>query len=914
MSKKDILEISNIDYLARVYKDYKNNLQSVSQELEDFFTKNQKELDNHISLNDLEDAKNTETKDVLSANFNLGVFYKNIAKTIIENHIKYAQHTHQSSYVFKEEKNNIDELSHSFYGLDEKTLEKEVNLKGYYGFNAISFKNLFKTLQSLFCKDVNYSIYHLSEEEKDFFVKNIKAGNSTKLDESEKLEVFKDLVKSQHFESFLATKFVGVKRFGADGVDSFMVFLQALTKHANKNGVKDILTGMAHRGRLNCLYNFSKKPLQDIFAEFSGNVEINDDTKTKSFDVKYHMGYKGVNNGVSVEILPNPSHLEAINPVVLGKLKALQDERKEAKSSCALLVHGDSAYYTLGVNQETFTLNGLQGYDTKGTLHLILNNDLGFTAQAGIDYPQDHNAWGYFLKCPVLHVHADKIEELYKLANLALDYKIKFNKDIFINIIGYRKFGHNEGDEPNFTNPLYYKNTKNFNLYVQNYKESLVKQGFDENKLDDFIKDNQAFMEEKLKQAQETKTSPLQFNNAWQGFDIKKHDAMQENNTTCKQEDLTKLLQNLNKIPENFALNNKIKRQITNRAELAKANKIDWATAESLAYASLLQQGFNVRLSGEDAKRGTFSHRHAVYIDQENGKEYNVLQNLPSSKGDFNVYNSTISEFGVLGFDYGYSLQNPNNLTIWEAQFGDFANGGQVIIDQFISSAESKWFMLSNLVMLLPHGLEGQGPEHSSARLERFLQLCANNNMLVAYPTTPANLFHLLRAQVLASYKKPLVVMSPKSLLRHKDVVSDLSDFTLKGFEKIIVDSDNKKVKKVVLCTGKVYYDLKKEKEERNTQDILIIRLESLHPFPYNELEDALKNVDFNDILWVQEEHENSGAYYYVKDKINEILLNLNKTNNILYAGRKPSPSPACGFMLLHNEQKQDFLTKVFDL
>lgn len=910
LSNKDFTTFS-LEYLVKVYKDYKLNAKQVPLDLEEFFIENASEFDSYLVSYNVEDetqeSETVESGELLKQQTNV---YKILAQNIIKNYIKNAPLSFSSSLVFNDSKKPA-ELNLNFYNLSQAELTKNINLNGEFGFFNTSVQDIFEKLESLLKNDTAYHISHLPTNEQEWFLQEIA---NTSLVNEERQEIFENLAKSEVFESFLAKKFPGVKRFGADGLESFMVFLLSLTKFAKQQNVTDILSGMAHRGRLNSLVNFTNKPLSVLLAEFLGNYKVSEESGL-SYDVKYHMGYKGLSNGVNVEILPNPSHLEVVNPVVLGKVKALQDERKEHKSSLPLLIHGDSAYLTLGVNQETFTLKELNGYCTKGTVHVVLNNGLGFTAQAGVDYLSNHNAWGDFLNCPVLHIYANEVEALYKAGKLAINYRQKFNKDIFINIIGHRKFGHNEGDEPKFTNPLYYKNSTNIASYTKTYQEKLVSLGFNKEELNNFVLKQNSHMEQELKDAKSLKVGELVLNNNWGDFNLNSHNKLQEGNTAIKSKELLELCNVICKEPESFALNSKIKRQIQNRKELIESNKIDWAGAELLAYASLLKQGFNVRLSGEDSKRGTFSHRHACYVDQENGSSYNVLSGLESENARFNIYNSTISEFGVLGFDYGYSLYNPNTLTIWEAQFGDFANGGQVIIDQFIASAESKWLMLSNLVMLLPHGLEGQGPEHSSARLERFLQLCANNNITVAYPTTSANMFHLLRRQVVSGFKKPLVVMSPKSLLRHSGVLSSLSDLSEGGFNKVIVEKENKKdFKGVIVCTGKVYYDLLEHKQQNNIEDFAIIRLEQLYPFPTVELQNVLKDLNFTNLIWAQEEHENSGAYTYVKDKLATVLKELGKNTKVYYAGRKESAAPACGYSLMHNAEKQEVLQKAFNL
>jgi 2-oxoglutarate dehydrogenase E1 component len=749
----------------------------------------------------------------------------------------------------------------------------------------------------------------------------------TAFDVATKTELLADLTKAEGFEAFCAKKFVGTKRFGLEGGESTIPALEAVIETAAAGGVREIAIGMAHRGRLNVLVNTVRKPYVQVFSEFKG-VGANPDDVQGSGDVKYHLGTStDLEIGgqmVHLSLQPNPSHLEAVDPVVVGKVRARQDmagDTKGRRSVMGILLHGDAAFAGQGVVYETLAMSQLIGYRTGGTIHIITNNQIGFTTVAAHAYSGLYcTDVAKAIQAPILHVNGDDPEAVLFCAKMAAEFRMTFGADIVLDIVCYRRHGHNESDEPAFTQPVMYNRIKEMRTTRTLYAEKLAREGSlsaEESKAmyDAF----NAGLEDAFQAAQSFRPNKADWlEGHWSG--LKSATAGEEveklHETAVPLDTLREVGAALCRVPADFGVNPKIARQLEAKKQSIETGEgIDWATGEALAFGTLLLDGHRVRLSGEDVQRGTFSHRHAYLIDQQSQAEYVPLNNIRAGQPKFEAFNSLLAEFGVLGFDYGYSLADPHTLTLWEGQFGDFANGAQVIIDQFIASGETKWLRMSGLVMLLPHGYEGQGPEHSSARLERYLQLCAERNIRVCNFTTPANYFHALRRQLKANYRKPLVVMTPKSLLRHKLAVSSLSDFGPgSAFRYVIPETDaiapEEKVKRVVLCTGKVYYDLLAERRDKGIDDVAIVRVEQMFPFPKQSLAKALVPYRNAEVVWCQEEPENMGAWTFMDRRIEKVLATLDiKAKRPDYVGREDAASPATGLARIH-QQQQDALVR----
>ena len=733
----------------------------------------------------------------------------------------------------------------------------------------------------------------------------------------------------------MARKYVGTKRFGLDGGEALIPALEQIIKRGGQLGAKEVKIGMPHRGRLNVLANVLQKSYKRIFNEFAGE-ENYAKAEDSAGDVKYHLGASSDRefdgNSVHVSLTDNPSHLEAVNPVVLGQTRAKQffHEDTTREKVIPILIHGDAAFAGQGVVAECFAMSGLKGHNTGGTIHIILNNQIGFTTSPRFarssPYPSD---LGKIVEAPILHCNGDDPEAVVHCAKIAIEFRQKFKKDVVIDLICYRRFGHNEGDEPSFTQPLMYKKIRSHPTTLSIYGKKLVdestisKEYFEKN-----INDFKNLLDEQFKTAKDYKPKLNWFEGTWSRYQPKKGKD-RRGQTGVDINKLIKISEKINHIQENQNIHKTVKKILLNRHKsvLEKKN-IDWASAEALAFGSLLDEGFPVRLVGQDSGRGTFSQRHSVLRNQEDNSRYIPLNNISNKQKKFEIVDSFLSELAVLGFEYGYSLVEPETLTLWEAQFGDFANGAQVVIDQFIASGERKWSRASGLVLLLPHGYEGQGPEHSSARLERFLQLCGQENLQVLNCTTPANYFHALRRQIHRDFRKPLVIMTPKSLLRHKNCVSNLDDFSKKNsFHRILDDhafdeksgfiklKKDKKIEKVVMCSGKIYFDLLEAREKAKNDKIIIFRIEQLYPFPAKSLAKALKPYAKNArFIWCQEEPKNMGAWFSVRDYIQWTLDNIKANNNtISYIGRDVAASPATGYAKRHLKQQKEIIEKVLN-
>ena len=811
---------------------------------------------------------------------------------------------------------NVLKLDPQYHGFSEQDLDIELNNPGL-GIEKCTVRQLVAKLKEVYSSSIGYELSHLFlDQEKEWFYSQLEQAHYA-LSNEQRIEALKDLIDVEGFEQFIHTRFPGTKRFSVEGGETSITAVQEIIKTAASNGVEEVIIGMAHRGRLNMLTKVMGKDYTSMLSEFQGNLahlaELN-----ISGDVKYHLGKSSdfiskEGKKIHLSLAANPSHLEAVNPVVLGKVRAKQDALGDSSRSkvMGILLHGDAAFSGQGIVAESLSLSNLEAYTTGGTMHIVVNNQIGFTT-----LPKDGRLGRYctefakIIQAPVIHVNGDDVEKVIMAARIAENYRQAFKKDIVIDIICYRKYGHNEGDEPMFTQPVMYEVIKNKKSSVELYGEYLAKAGvITEAQIAEYKADKMKFFDQKLEAAKTYK--PLEsdwLQGKWAEVNKNPNKAY---TTGITKAEFSEIGSALVSYPQDMNVNSKVLRLIEQKKKMLETGEnIDWAMAEGLAYGSLLLEGSRVRMTGQDAKRGTFSHRHAVLFDQNNENEYVSLNHINPSQAKFEVANSNLSEYAVLGYEYGYSMVEPKDLTIWEAQFGDFANGAQIMIDQFIASSETKWLRLSGLIMLLPHGYEGQGPEHSSARLERFLQMCAEDNMQVINCSSPANFFHAIRRQIHQNSRKPLIVMSPKSLLRHKLMVSKLDDFLGDSSFKPIIGEKSlvaeKEVKRVVLCSGKVYFDLFEAREKNAIKDVVFVRMDQFHPFPAKELEAELSKYSNAEVIWCQEEPQNMGAWYFVEGKIEKSLNNIgHKTKRPKYVGRFEAASPAAGYMKMHNAEQE---------
>lgn len=807
------------------------------------------------------------------------------------------------------------------FGLDQDDLKTVFSAGDIIGIGAATLADIIIHLERIYCESIGMEYMYIRHPERVNWIQKWinKNGNHPNFNNDQKKKILKKLNEAVTFEQFLHTKYVGQKRFSLEGGESLIPALDALIETAALDGVEQFVVGMAHRGRLNTLTNIFGKSATDIFSEFDGK-----DYEEEVFDgdVKYHLGWTSnrmTDSGlwVNLNIAPNPSHLEAVNAVVEGIARAKQDRTyaEQPNKVMPILIHGDAAIAAQGVVYEVIQMAQLDGYKTGGTIHIVVNNQIGFTTNyldgRSSTYCTDV---GKATLSPVLHVNADDVEAVVHAMHFAVAYRNRFKRDVFIDLLGYRKYGHNEGDEPRFTQPKLYKAIANHKNPRDIYAEKLISERvITHHELEQMERDYKARMEENLevsRKEQNTIITPF-MQDEWEGFQRVKVDGMLGRiDTSCDIGILEKVGSAITKLPEDKSFIRKIQRLIGERYKMFFETKtLDWAMGEMLAYGSLLAEGHDVRVSGQDVERGTFSHRHAVIKVEDSEEEVILLNSISEDQGQFSIYNSLLSEYGVMGFDYGYALARPKALTIWEAQFGDFSNGAQIMIDQYLSSAEDKWKLQNGLVLLLPHGYEGQGAEHSSARMERYLQLCAKDNMYVVDVTTPANLFHVLRRQVKPNFRKPLVVFTPKSLLRHPKVVSTVDEFTTGSFQPIILENEIpvKNTKTLVFCTGKFYYDLIDEREKQGRDDVAIIRLEQLFPLPKNEIEKILADyAHVSDVVWAQEEPRNMGAWSH-------LLLHLPAAQQFRVASRRFYGTPAAGSATRFKRRHQQVLDYVFD-
>ena len=824
------------------------------------------------------------------------------------------------------DKEDHPELEPSHYGFTSADYNRPIFINGVLGRETATLNEIIGVLKQTYCGTIGVEFLHMSDpEEKAWIQERIEEPkNKTEFTVNGKRAILQRLIASEKFEQFLHKKYPGTKRFGVDGGEALIPLIEQIMKRGGQMGLEEIVIGMAHRGRLNVLANVMGKPFTAIFAEFQGQSTVPDDV-LGSGDVKYHMGTSSDRdfdgNSIHLSLTANPSHLEFVNPVVIGKVRAKQVQRNDIESIAVLplVLHGDAAFVGQGITAETLMISELPGYRVGGTMHIVINNQIGFTAMPKFSRSGPYSTdVAKMLAAPIFHVNGDDPEAVVHVARIATEFRQKFKRDVVIDMYCYRRFGHNEGDEPAFTQPLMYKKIGGQTTTLTQYRDRLVAERVvTEDEADAMEKEFLDYLEEAFQATETYKPNQADFlGGAWEGM-IVAPEGPNRGKTSIDQNTLSEVGGVLSHIPSDFNINKKLRRVIDARGEMINTGEnFDWAMGESLAYGTLLKEGFAVRLSGQDVGRGTFSHRHAIWYDQENENKYIPLQHIAENQPKFEAHDSPLSEMAVLGFEYGYSLADPKTLTIWEAQFGDFSNGAQVMLDQFISSGESKWLRMSGLVMLLPHGYEGQGPEHSSARPERYLQMCAEENWQVCNCTTPANFFHVLRRQMHRDFRKPLVVFTPKSLLRHKLAVSTADMFTGDStFHRILWDDDKDKlakpdkIKRVILCTGKVYYDLLAERRERGIDDVRILRLEQLYPFPGIALGEELAANKNADIVWCQEEPENQGAWQFVDRRIENVLSHLkHKAGRPKYVGRVAAAAPATGLMSRHKAEQEKLI------
>ncbi|MGJ3235315.1 2-oxoglutarate dehydrogenase E1 component [Marivirga sp.] len=907
MDKYTYIANAHGNYIEELYQSYQNDPESVDDSWQKFFEGfefSQKDFGGNGKATETRvSSKETQVRNLIQA-------YR------MRGHLK------SKTNPVRDRRPHDARISLEEFGLKQEDLKEEFSIGQEIGLGKTSLKNIIEALDKIYIGSIGFEYMHIRDPKiVDWFIDK---AESSKGDYQPKLEEKKRILSKLNeavvFENFLHTKFLGQKRFSLEGGENTIPFLDKVINRSSELGTKEVIIGMAHRGRLNVLANIMNKTYEQIFSEFEGSTDP--DLTMGDGDVKYHMGYSSyieTSEGKKsyVKLTPNPSHLEAVNSVVLGYTRAQIDDEynEDVNAALPILIHGDAAVAGQGIVYETTQMSLLEGYSTGGTVHLVINNQVGFTT----DYDDARSSIyctdiAKMIDAPVLHVNGDDAEAVNFAANLAVEYRNKFKKDIFIDLLCYRRHGHNESDEPKFTQPKLYNKIAKHPNPREVYVKKLTERGdLDNDSVKKLEKDFKKQLQDRLNEVKQKPLpyKPQKIEEEWEQLRRAKSDDFLESPDTSISQDLVeKVGKALTSLPNGFKPLKQIDKLLKERKKNFFDEKmLNWADAELLAYGSLLTDGNIVRMSGQDVKRGTFSHRHSYLFDAETNEPYCNLDHIEENqKEQFKIFNSLLSEFGVLGFEYGYAMATPNALVIWEAQFGDFANGAQVMIDQFITSAESKWQRMNGLVMLLPHGYEGQGPEHSNARPERFLQLAAEENLVVTNITTPANLFHMFRRQVKWEFRKPLVQFAPKSLLRHPKVISPIKEFTEGKFREIYEDDyvTNKNVKRVLLCTGKVYYDLLEKQQEDKRKDVAIIRIEQLHPFPMNQIDKALKKFKDPEIFWVQEEPSNMGYWTYM-------LRTIANKAGLQLISRKSSASPATGYAKVHKAEQEALVEKAFD-
>ncbi|MDB3914675.1 2-oxoglutarate dehydrogenase E1 component, partial [Alphaproteobacteria bacterium] len=813
------------------------------------------------------------------------------------------------------------------YGFKDDDWDRPIFIDNVLGMESATLRQIMEIVKETYCGSIGIEFMHVQDPaQKAWIQERIESiRNTTEFTKRGKKAIYERLVGAETFEQFLHKKYAGTKRFGLDGSESVVPAIEQILKRGSQLGMKEVVIAMAHRGRLNLLYNILNKPFRAIISEFLGN-QANPEEAGGSGDVKYHMGASADRefdgNNVHLSLQPNPSHLEVVAPVVIGRVRAKQNQHNDTNDRLSVLgivLHGDAAFAGQGVVAETFDFSGLRGYRTGGTIHIVVNNQIGFTTSPNYSRSSPYcTDVAKMVMAPIMHINGDDPEAVIHASRIATEFRQKFACDVVLDIISYRRYGHNEGDEPAFTQPIMYKKIASHDSISTIYGKKLVNEGIlTDQEAKDEVDNHNKFLEKEFQAGANYKPNKADWlEGQWANLRVA-HGDDRRGETSVSTDDLKLIGNAITTIPENIQVNKKLARIVEARKKAIDTGEgIDWSTAEHLAFGSLLLEGHPVRLSGQDSCRGTFSQRHAVFVDQVKEERYTPLNNIKENQENFEVIDSPLSEASVLGFEYGYSLTEPTALVMWEAQFGDFANGAQVIVDQFISSGEAKWLRMSGLVMLLPHGYEGQGPEHSSARLERYLQLCGEDNMQVLNCSTPANYFHALRRQLKRDFRKPLIIMTPKSLLRNKMCVSKLSDMAEQtAFRRVIKDPNinlkDKNIKKVVICSGKVFYNLYEEREKRKLENIKILRLEQIYPFPHRTLKEELSKTPDAEVVWCQEEPKNMGSWFFVDRKIEDVLMSYKaKFLRPSYAGREESASPATGSLSRHNKEQADLVNE----
>ncbi len=904
MDKYSYIANAHGNYLDELFKAYKEDPASIDESWKKFFEGfefAQEKYGEDGAGQQIATPKETAVRNLIYS-------YRSWAHLIANTNPVRARRPHSTKLELKD------------YDLSENDLNTEFEVGSEIGLGKTSLKNILDKLKKVYAGHIGFEYNHVRDSDihEWFKTKVEKEGANINPSKDEKHRILSKLNEAVVFENFLHTKFLGQKRFSLEGGENMIPALDKVINKAAELDAAEIVIGMAHRGRLNVLANIMGKTYEEIFSEFEGNQEV--DLTMGDGDVKYHLGYSShmdtqAGKKMYVKLAPNPSHLEAVDPVVLGYSRAQIDDEYQGDLGKAIpvLIHGDAAVAGQGIVYECVQMSLLEGYKTGGTIHFVINNQVGFTtdfadARSSI-YCTD---LAKIVDAPILHVNGDDAEAVNFCANLAVEYRQKFNKDIFIDMLCYRRHGHNESDEPKFTQPKLY----NAIAKHPNPREVYVKYLTERGDLDDAAvkKLDKDFKDQLQNRLNEIKEHPLPYKpqkieEEWDHLRrSNEKDFDKSPDTSITEEMIKKVAKAITEVPKGFKPLRQIEKLLKDRkASFFEKKELGWADAELLAYGSLLADGTIVRMSGQDVKRGTFSHRHAYFFDSNTNEPYCGLNHIQEKQQPLRIYNSLLSEYGVLGFEYGYAMATPNALVIWEAQFGDFANGAQIMIDQFITSAESKWQRMNGLVMLLPHGYEGQGPEHSSARMERFLQMCASENIIIANLTTSANIFHLMRRQVTWEFRKPAVVFSPKSLLRHPGVVSPMKDFTDGRFQEVIGDdyATNKDVKKVLFCSGKVYFDLLEEQKKKKAKDVAIVRIEQIYPWPQKQIDAILKKYKNPKLVWVQEEPKNMGAWSFI---------NMRVDMDLEVVSRKISASPATGFSKVHKEEQAGLVKQAFEL
>jgi 2-oxoglutarate dehydrogenase E1 component len=890
---------SDIEAIVKLYDDFRNDPESVDASLRNFFRGVDFGLKNF----------DTTSPKVVGQEFNV--------INLIHGY-RQRGHLFTATNPVRSRRKYFPTLDVENFGLSGQDLDTVFQAGNDIGLGSVTLREIIDHLHQTYCGSVGVEYLYIRHPEMVSWLKKRmeEVRNTPSFTNDKKLRIYHRLKEAVGFESFIHRKFVGHKRFSLEGSEVLIPGLDAIIEKGADLGIREVMIGMSHRGRLNVLSNILKKPLRDIFNEFNGDQY---DASISLGDVKYHLGYDNCidtlsGNSVKVNLLPNPSHLEAVTPVVEGltRARAEHDYNNDFDKIVPIVIHGDSAIAGQGVVYEVVQMARLNGYSTGGTIHVVINNQVGFTTNyldaRSSTYSTDV---GKVTRSPVFHINGDDAEAMVYALELAVEYRQTFHADVFIDILSYRKHGHNEGDEPRFTQPTLYRAIASHPNPHEIYAGRLMNEKLLSKKNISKLQDEfNQFLEEELEASQKTDVVHIRrfLKKLWSDFrHVEDRDFDVSPETGVNKDILLELADKVNRLPSDRKFFRKLEKLVAHRRKMVDENRLDWALAELLAYASLLRDGHSVRISGQDSVRGTFAHRHAGFTLEDRDESYFPLQHIDPGQPSFNIYNSPLNEYGVIGFEYGYALGSPNGLTIWEAQFGDFFNVGQVVVDQFMSSAEEKWGLINGLVMLLPHGFEGQGPEHSSGRIERFLNQAAGNNMQVLNCSTPANFFHALRRQLKREFRIPMVVFTPKSLLRHPRCVSGLDEMAAGAFQEVIDDkqTDPEKVKRVVFCSGKVFYDLLARKEALNARDVALVRVEQMYPFPKKQILKVAQrypNALLN--LWVQEEPENMGAWYYIENQIPEL--------NFVPVARLSSASPATGLKGLHVIGQKEIIGKVF--